>query len=180
MVTATIGVVFGVVFWAWGLLWNGSAAIFATIPPVQGLMYGVWFIPGVLAALVVRRPGSAFLAAFTAALVSALLGSSWGATALVYGVAQGLAPELVFLVTRYRRFGRGVACAAAAATGVAAVALDLVIYYAAWSVTWKVLYLGCVVASGIVLAGLGSVVLQRRLAQAGVLSSLGEPHQTRV
>ena len=40
----------------------------------------------VLAGLVVRRPGAAFLAAFSAALVSALLGSSWGTTALVYGI----------------------------------------------------------------------------------------------
>jgi energy-coupling factor transport system substrate-specific component len=163
--------VFGVVFWAWGLLWNGAAPVFATLPPVQGVMYGVWFVPGVLAGLVVRRPGAAFTAAFTAALVSALLGSSWGATALLYGVVQGAAPELVFALGRYRRYGWATACLAAAAAAVGACLLDLTIYYPTWSGTWQLAYGATVVVSGVVVAGLGSKVLQRVLVQSGVLSA---------
>jgi energy-coupling factor transport system permease protein len=171
VVTATLGVAFGIVFWAWGLLWNGTAAAFAVLPPVQGLMYGVWFVPGVLAGLVVRRPGAAFLAAFTAALVSALLGSSWGTTALLYGVAQGLAPEAVFALGRYRRFGPTTAVVAAAATGLVAATMDLIGYYPAWTSGWKALYVATVCLSGAVVAGLGSWWLARTLAGTGVLSS---------
>ncbi|MFZ0323924.1 MAG: ECF transporter S component [Actinomycetes bacterium] len=171
VVTATLGVAFGVVFWAWGLLWNGTAAAFAVLPPAQGLLYGVWFVPGVLAGLVVRRPGAAVLAAFTAALVSALLGSTWGTTALVYGVAQGLAPEAVFALFRYRRFGLVVSVTAATVTGVVAATMDLVTYYPTWSSGWKLLYVVTVCASGAVVAGVGSWALARTMARAGVLSA---------
>jgi len=171
VVTATFGVVFGVVFWAWGLVWNGTAAVFAFLPPVQGLIYGVWFVPGVLAGIVVRRPGAAFLAAFTAALVSALLGSTWGAATLVYGIVQGALPELVFALGRYRRFGWVTACLAAAATACGAVALDLVVYYPSWAAGWKAAYLVTVVVSAVLVAGLGSVALQRLLSRAGALDA---------
>ena len=171
VVTSTLGVAFGIVFWAWGLVWNGTAAAFAVLPPVQGLLYGVWFVPGVLAGLVVRRPGAAFLAAFSAALVSALLGSSWGTTALVYGIAQGLAPEAVFALGRYRRYGLPTAIAAASVTGVVAAVMDIVGYYPTWSTGWKALYIGAVCLSGAVIAGLGSWLLARTLTRTGVLSA---------
>lgn len=177
VVTATFGVVFGVVFWAWGLVWNGTAAAFTFLPPVQGVIYGVWFVPGVLAGLVVRRPGAAFLAAFTAALVSAMLGSSWGATTLVYGIAQGLAPELVFALGRYRRTGLPTAVLAAAATGVVASLLDLVWYYPTWTAGWKLLYVLAVSVSGAAVAGFGSWWLVRALLRTGVLAQLAVGHE---
>jgi energy-coupling factor transport system substrate-specific component len=134
-------------------------------------MYGVWFVPGVLAGLVVRRPGAAFLAAFAAALVSALLGSTWGATTLVYGAVQGLAPELAFAAGRYRHFGWATACAAAALTACGAAVLDLALYYPSWSASWKLAYLLLLVVSGVLVAGVGSVVLQRMLARSGALQA---------
>ena len=45
VVTAVLGVAFGVVFWAWGLLWNSTGPAFAAFPPGQAFMYGVWLIP---------------------------------------------------------------------------------------------------------------------------------------
>ncbi len=41
VVTAVLGVAFGVVFWAWNLL--GELAV----PPVSGLLNGVYLMPGV-------------------------------------------------------------------------------------------------------------------------------------
>src|ERR671926_26828 len=76
VVTAVLGVAFGVVFWAWGLLWAGTGAAFAAFPPGQAFMYGVWLIPAVLAPLVVRKPGAGLFAELIAAIVSALLGSA--------------------------------------------------------------------------------------------------------
>ena len=137
VVTASLAVAFGVVFWAWGLLWTATGTAFTALPPVQGLMYGVWLAPGVLAGLIVRRPGAAFFAAFRAAALSAVLGSQWGLVALVYGVVQGAAPELVFALRGYRRPGLGTALLAAAATGLGSLGLDLVLYYPLWSSSWK-------------------------------------------
>ena len=55
VVTAVIGVAFGVVFWVWNLAWAGPVdLVFAFAPPLKDLGYAVWLIPAVLAPLVVR------------------------------------------------------------------------------------------------------------------------------
>ncbi|MFL6070338.1 MAG: ECF transporter S component [Actinomycetes bacterium] len=172
VVTASLAVAFGVVFWAWNLLWTATGGAFAGLPPVQGLMYGVWLAPGVLAGLVVRRPGAAFFAAFLAAALSAVLGSQWGLLALVYGAVQGAAPELVFAMRGYRRSGIVTALVAAAATGLGSLGLDLVIYYPTWSTSWKWLYTATLLISAVVIAGVGSWLLARTLRATGALSAL--------
>jgi len=48
VVAAVIAVAFGVVFWAWNLLYAATGSAFTFLPPLQGLMYGVWLLPGVL------------------------------------------------------------------------------------------------------------------------------------
>jgi energy-coupling factor transport system substrate-specific component len=45
VVTAVIGVAFGVVFWAWGLAW---APIEAALGPARFLFYAVWSQPSSL------------------------------------------------------------------------------------------------------------------------------------
>ena len=172
VVTATLAVAFGVVFWAWNLLWTAAGGVFTALPPVQGLIYGVWLVPGVLAGLIVRRPGAAFYAATVAAVLSALLGSQWGLVAVVYGVVQGAAPELVFALRGYRSASLPTALLAAAATGLGALGLDLVLYYPTWSASWKWLYLLTLLTSAVVVAGLGSWLLKRALQASGVLSAL--------
>ncbi|MFD2090875.1 ECF transporter S component [Blastococcus deserti] len=171
VVTAVLGAAFGVVFWAWGLLWAGTGAAFAGFPPAQAFMYGVWLIPAVLAPLVVRKPGAGLFAELVAAIVSALLGSAWGTTTIVYGLLQGLAGDAGFAAFGYRRFGWPQALLSAALAGATAAVLDLVYYYPDWTVGWKAVYLALVVASTAVVAGLGSLALTRALAASGALSS---------
>ena len=115
VVTATIAVAFGVVFWAWGILWNAVAPAFVAFPPAQGFMTSIWLVPGVLGALIIRKPGAAIFCEVVAALIEALLGSSWGLLDVVSGLAQSVGPELVFAVFAYKRWGLGVALAAGAA-----------------------------------------------------------------
>ncbi len=50
VVASVIAAAFGVVFWAWNLLWGATDAAFAFFPPVHAVIYGVWLVPGVLAA----------------------------------------------------------------------------------------------------------------------------------
>jgi len=179
VVTAVLGVAFGIVFWAWGLLWAGLDAAFTAFPPAQAVMYGVWLLPAVLAPLIVRKPGAALFAEFVAATVSALLGSSWGTLVIVYGLLQGLAGEVGFAAFRYRRFGWPQALLAAACAGVMAAVLDLVNYYPDWAGGWKTTYLLLVVASTAVVAGVGGTALARALRASGALSSFA-PGRTRV
>jgi energy-coupling factor transport system permease protein len=172
VVAAVLGVAFGVVFWAWGNLWNTTLPAFTGFPPAQAFMYGVWLVPGVLTMLVIRKPGAAVFAMLLASTVSALLGTSWGTQVIWYGLIEGLAPELVFLLALgYRRFGLPVAVLAATAAGIAAASLDWYYYYRAWSTGWLVSYYAIVVASSIVIAGVGSWLLVRRLAATGALDA---------
>ena len=171
VVTAVLGVAFGVVFWAWGLLWAGTGAAFTAFPPGQALMYGVWLMPAVLAPLVVRRPGAGLFAELIAATVSALLGSAWGTTTIVYGILQGLAGDAGFAAFRYRRFGWPQALLSAALAGAMAAVLDILYYYPDWTTGWKATYLALVVLSTAVVAGIGSMLLSRALAASGALSS---------
>jgi energy-coupling factor transport system substrate-specific component len=171
VVTAVLGVTFGVVFWAWGLLWAGTGTAFTAFPPGQALMYGVWLIPAVLAPLVVRKAGAGLFAELVAAIVSALLGSAWGTTTIVYGILQGLAGDAGFAAFRYRRFGWPQALLSAALAGAMAAVLDILYYYPDWTTGWKATYLALVVLSTAVVAGISSMLLSRALANSGALSS---------
>jgi energy-coupling factor transport system substrate-specific component len=89
-----------------------------------------------------------------------------------YGLIEGLAPELVFLLALgYRRFGLPVAVAAAAVAGLAAASLDWYYYFRSWSTGWLVSYYAILTASSVVVAGLGSWLLVRRLAATGALDA---------
>ena len=91
VVTAVIGVAFGVVFWFWNTIWAPLDGVFALAPWAKDLLYAVWLIPAVLAPLVVKKRGAALFAEITAAGVSALLGSQWGPDVLLSGFVQGAA-----------------------------------------------------------------------------------------
>jgi energy-coupling factor transport system substrate-specific component len=171
VVTAVLGVAFGVVFWAWNLLWAATGTAFTAFPPAQAVMYGVWLLPAVVAPLIVRKPGAAIFAETVAAIVSALLGAQWGAQVVLYGLIEGLAGELGYAAFRYRRFGWLQAALSAVLAGAAAAVLDLVYWYPTWTAGWKLTYVLVVVASTVVVCGIGGTALVRALARTGALSS---------
>src|SRR3954453_16853453 len=72
VVTAVLGLAFGVVFWAWNLL----AAL--AVPPVSGLLNGVYLMPGLVAFLLVRKPVEAVFAVTPSAAVNILQRSAYG------------------------------------------------------------------------------------------------------
>jgi len=169
VVTAVLGVAFGVVFWAWNLL----AAL--AVPPVSGLLNGVYLMPGVVAGLLVRKPGAAVFASTLAAAVSILLGSPYGGIIVIYGLVQGIGGELGFLLTRYRSFGWTTAILAGITAGLSTSILDLSLYYPVsadypfWSFTAP--YTLFTVLSSVLLAGIVGLLLVRALARTGALSA---------
>lgn len=170
VVASVVAVAFGVIFWAWNLLWSATEGLFAFFPPAQSLIYGVWLLPGVLGGLVIRKPGAALYTEFLAALVSVLLGSQWGTVAILQGFCQGLGAELAFLATGYRVFRVPVAVLSGTVAGLAAALFDQWRYYSEYDFTSFRLpvFLFTVVSSAIV-AGVGGWALTRALAQTGVL-----------
>src|SRR3954451_17829649 len=109
VVTAVLGVAFGVVFWAWNLVFGVLAAPLDFFPPLAAILNGVYLMPAVVAGLLVRKPGAAVFASTLAAAVSLLLGSPYGLIIVVYGLVQGIGGELGFLLALSRYFGWGTA-----------------------------------------------------------------------
>jgi len=170
VIAAVIGVAFGVVFWAWGVIWSGPLDVaLAFAPPLKDLGYAVWLIPAVLAPLVIRKPGAALFAEMVAAGVSAFLGSVWGVDTLLSGFVQGAAAELVFAFTLYRLWGFPVLAVAAVASAAAAWIHDWALYYADTDLAVQVVRGVAMAISAVVFVAGGSVALHRSLKRAGVL-----------
>lgn len=166
VVTAIIGVAFGVLFVAWNALWNGVDFL---VLPVRSLIYGVWLMPAVLAPYLVRKPGAALFAEMVAAGLSAIIGNQWGLDTLLSGFVQGAAAELVFAFALYRVWSLPILGVAAVASAAGAWVHDWAIWYADVD-TATMLAVGVAMAvSAIVLTALGSYWLARALRQAGVL-----------
>ena len=170
VVAAVISVAFAIVFLAWNAVYAAAAPLFVALPAAQAILYGVWLMPAVLVALIVRRPGAAVFGGFVAAAVSVLLGSPYGADALLSGALQGAGAELAFLVGAYRLWNLPVAALAGALAGLAATVHDIVLYYPDTGVAFWTVYAVATVASGAVLAGIGSWLLVRALLPTGVLA----------
>ena len=169
VVVAVLGVAFGVVFWQWNVLWG---ALFT--PPVNPFAYlvsGVWLIPAVLGALIVRKPGASLATETIAAIVSALLGSIWSLDTVLSGAVQGAGAEIVFAATLYRSFGLPTALLGGAGAAVGEWLHDMPLYYAGTAFEVQLAYGLFMLISGVLVAGLGSWLLARALAEAGVLSA---------
>ncbi len=170
VITAVIGVVFGVVFAAWNNLYVGLSWL---TPPLSDLIYGLWLVPAVLAPLIVRKPGAALFAEMAAASISALIFSQWGPDTLLSGFMQGAAAELVFALVGYRRWTLPVLALAAVLSAVAAWIHDWFLYYAAASIELQVVRLAVMAVSAIGFAAFGSLALERSLRRTGVLDGFG-------
>jgi energy-coupling factor transport system substrate-specific component len=168
VIASIIAVAFGVIFWAWNLLWNGPADV---IPlPGRAVIYGMWLVPAVLGALIIRKPGAAFYTLTIASLVSVALGTSWGWSIAVQGPLEALGAEVIFALFAYRVYRLPVALLAGAAAGVVASLYDAFVWYGdtSWA-SMRFPYILITAASSLVVAGLGSVALTKALAQTGVL-----------
>jgi energy-coupling factor transport system permease protein len=170
VVAGALAVAFGVLFWAWNVLWEATKPVFVAAPPAQYIISGVWLIPAVLGGLIIRKPGAALFTELVAATVSAILGSAWGLDTLLSGAIQGAAAEVMFGATLYSRWSITVAAAAAAAAAVGEWLHDIPVYYATLDLGQQLIIGAFMVISAVVIAGVGSWLLMRSLVQTGVLA----------
>lgn len=172
LVTVAIGAAFGVAFLGYGALYSLIGPLTALFRPAEGLLMGIWFLPAMIAALVVRKPGAALLAELIAASLEMLLGGQWGWGTVVSGVLQGGGVEIAFLAFRYRRFTLPVAMLG----GVIAAALEWVYerfaYYPEMSWPFAIVLLGFALVSGALACGALGWAVVRALAATGALDAL--------
>ena len=119
---AVLAVVFGAIYWAWLGPYLGIETILAGVSAQFGqeLLFGLWFVSGLLGGYIIRRPGAAFLSETLAAFAEVLLGAPAGPVLIVTGFMQALGPELTFAATGYRRWSWGTMAVAGAAAGIIA------------------------------------------------------------
>jgi len=175
-IAAVLAVVLGVGMWSYDTFaYAPVGVLFAAVPWLAGLQFGVWTLPAIAGALIVRRPGAALLAELIAASVEVTLGNTWGATSLYSALLQGAAVELVLLVVLYRRFNILVAALAGAAAAVAEVLIyESWAYWAGTTTEFLVSYLAACMVSGAVIAGIGGWAIVRALRAAGVLGAFAK------
>ncbi|RUS46127.1 ECF transporter S component [Cohnella sp. AR92] len=172
LVTIVIAVVFGIIYKIWEPMYD-------VIKPIgtnaEQTVYGMWFIAGTFAYLVIRKPGVAILAEVAAASVEAMLGSSWGISTLWYGLLQGLGAEIFFLLFLYRERSASLGVVSMASLGAAAGSLVLDFGYgyieslSAWNYT---LLIGLRALGSIVIAGFISYYLAKAIELTGVTNAL--------
>jgi energy-coupling factor transport system substrate-specific component len=171
VVASVIGVAAGLVFWLWGQAYTPlSAPLEAALPGLQALLGGGWLFAGVLGGLIIRKPGAALFTEVVAAVVSAIVGTQWGALTLLSGLVQGLGAEIVLALFLYANWRAYVAVLAGMGAGLALAINDLVLWYPGAKVEFAVIYTLSSVVSGAVLAGLLSWLAARGLARTGALS----------
>ncbi|MDF2961244.1 MAG: ABC-type cobalt transport system permease [Paenibacillus sp.] len=166
LVTIVIAIVFGIIYRLWGDVYN--------VVKLAGLqldqfVYGVWFMAATVAFLLIRKPGVALLAEIAAASGELIAGSQFGVEALTYGIAQGLAAELVFFLFRYRSFSAATACLAGIASAAASLIFDGFKGYLLDLQTWNlILYFVFRLIGGIFITGLCAYWLVKALEVTGV------------
>ncbi len=172
VIASVLGVAGGLIFVLWNLAYNPvTAPLEAFLPGLQALFHGIWLFPGVLVALIVRKPGAALYGEIVAASASVLIsGTEWGPLTLLSGLVQGLGAELVFAILLYKAWGLVPAIVAGAGAGVGMVVLDLIVWYPGAAVEFATIYAVSGIISGAVFAGLGSWLIMRGLARTGALS----------
>ena len=171
VVMAVVAALFGVVYWAWGLI--SFASVFSAFAPLAAVTNVLFVMAGPLGALIVRRPGAALGAELLAALFEALVSVSWSGTSIVvYGLVEGAAAEAAFALARYRDWSLRTALASGLLAGAAMALLDVWIYryYAYFPLGQKLSYLGLAAVAGAAIAGGVSWYLVRALAATGVLA----------
>lgn len=180
VVASVIAVASSVVFWAWDIAHNAGIMdpFKALLPGAQALDGGLWLFAGVLTALVIRKPGAAIYGEVVAAVISALLGSQYGATVLVSGLVQGLGAELIFALFFYSSWRVWVAILAGIGAGIAKAAFELFVWYPATGVLFKTVYVVSSIVSGAVIAGLLSWLVMRGLAKTGALDRFASGRET--
>lgn len=181
IVGAVLAVALGVAFWGWDtFLYPFVDTAAKAYVPIGSLVLGVWLLPAVAGALLIRRPGAALYVELIAATVEALLGNKWGLMVMLSGLLQGLGVELAMMLWRSRRFDT----TAAVLGGMLAAVLEIGLYEW-WSyvpeLAWvhKLVYLAFGMLSGAVIAGLGGAALVRALAGTGAVDAFPPGQEAR-
>lgn len=169
VLVAVLAVVFGGIYWWWLAPYLGIEAAMAQVG--QELLFGLWFVSGLVGGYIIRRPGAAFLSETLAALAETLLGAPAGPVLIVTGFMQAIGPEVTFAATGYKHWGWRTMIVAGVAAGLFALPWNWFrLGYFALDPAFMLALLAVRVVSG-GLAGAASKILGDLLAATGSLNT---------
>lgn len=177
---AVLSVATGLIFLFWNQVgFAGVQYLNAIVPGVGGLLYGIWYLGGVLGGLVIRKPGAALFVETLAAVVSMALGSQWGVETVYAGLAQGLGAELVFAIFAYRRYTLLVAALAGILASAGGSVLSFALSGYEKNFSYLAIEYSAALISGAILSGVLGWILVRSLAQTGALDRFAAGREVR-
>lgn len=176
IITAVIAVALGILLIVWTAIYLGPGTVLLGNTSVL-LLYGPYYLPGILAPYIVRKPGAALLASLLAAGVE-MLGTGWGLPALVYGLLQGLGAEIVFGARGWKDYRLSILLVASFVSALFSYPFEYWQYaYAELEPAVQVIYLLLRLPSALILAGWLGKVLGDALVKTGALRGLAITRQ---
>jgi energy-coupling factor transport system substrate-specific component len=173
-IASVIAVASGLVFWVFDFVVTAPSALLAGIVPgLEGLLSGFWYFAGVIAALIIRKPGAALYAELVGAILEMLLGNQWGFSgSVIAGLVQGIFTELAFLILLYKRWNIWSAIFAGILTGLAGSVFSFFTTYAGVHITGTFAVTNIVAncISGALISGALMWALFLGIAKTGALS----------
>jgi len=122
VMTVAIAFALGIIYMANAVAWGVIESIGGPITP--NIMHPLWYLAGLIPAFIIRKPGIFFIGEFLGCFAELLAGSPAGPTVLLFGIAQGIAPEAVLAATRYRKWNYAVMGAAMTSAAVISFIMD--------------------------------------------------------
>ncbi|WP_283680128.1 ECF transporter S component [Lentilactobacillus sp. Marseille-Q4993] len=104
---ALIAIFTGIIFWGAGFLYTALTVALTPMgmaPFANDILMGLWTMAGPLSGFLIRTYGSAFIGEFLGSAVEVFMGGQWGAGAFISGLVQGVASELGFALTGYKKY----------------------------------------------------------------------------
>jgi energy-coupling factor transport system permease protein len=168
IITAVLSVALGILLVMWTAIYEGpGTALLSSLG--ANLLYGVYFLPGIMIPYIIRKPGAAVLASLLAAAVEMMF-TQWGLPALIYGLLQGFGAEVVFASRGWKDYRLSVLMLAS----VVSAAFGFVFEYWQYSYSQlepiiQIAYILLRIPSAMILAGWLGKALADALARTGVL-----------
>ena len=174
LMIAVCAVLFGAVFL--GVTYAGGALAALLTPagmPSLGYepFYGLYFMAVAFAVFVIRKPGVGIIAEILAAIIETLMGNFFGPIIILSGFVQGAGFELIFALTKYKKFDTKTMILASIICSVVTMGYNLIVSgYNKIAVPVLLLMLAVRLVSAIVIDAFVTPKLANGLAKAGVLN----------
>ena len=174
LMIAVCAVLFGAVFL--GVTYAGGALAALLTPagmPSLGYepFYGLYFMAVAFAVFVIRKPGVGIIAEILAAIIETLMGNFCCPIIILSGFVQGAGFELIFALTKYKKFDTKTMILASIICSVVTMGYNLIVSgYNKIAVPVLLLMLAVRLVSAIVIDAFVTPKLANGLAKAGVLN----------